>query len=41
MGLNDEDQLSVLCLAAGILHLGNIYFVENGNYAAVANDESE
>jgi myosin-1 len=39
MGLTDEDQFSVLTIVAGILHLGNINFIEQGNYAAVGNDE--
>lgn len=34
-----EEQSDVLQLSAGILHLGNISFVENGNYAAVENED--
>ena len=36
IGLTAEEQYSVLSIVAGILHLGNICFVENGNYAAPA-----
>lgn len=35
MGICTEDKESVLGLVAGILHLGNIAFVENGNYAEI------
>ena len=39
MGISIEDQYSVLTLVAGILHLGNISFVEqDNNYAAVQDD---
>ncbi|XP_014677764.1 PREDICTED: LOW QUALITY PROTEIN: unconventional myosin-Ie-like [Priapulus caudatus] len=39
MEITDEGQMSVLQIAAGILHLGNISFVEHGNYASVENTD--
>ncbi|XP_033123994.1 unconventional myosin-Ie-like [Anneissia japonica] len=39
IGIPEDDQDNVLSCVAGVLHLGNIMFVENGNYAAVENDE--
>lgn len=36
MGMSPEDKEMVLSLVAGILHLGNISFVEDGNYAQIA-----
>ncbi|KAL4227974.1 Unconventional myosin-If [Mactra antiquata] len=36
IGLDDGTREDVLSLVAGILHLGNIQFVENGNYAAIS-----
>lgn len=39
MGMSPEDKESIVSLVAAILHLGNISFVENGNYAAIANDD--
>lgn len=39
MGIDATTQMTVLTLVAGIMHLGNISFVEEGNYARVANDE--
>lgn len=41
MGLSEDDQYNVISLVAGILHLGNINFVERGNYSAVADDECQ
>jgi len=35
MGLTEDDQSSVLSIVAGVLHLGNIDFVEHGNYASI------
>ena len=35
MGINEDNQFNVLSLIAGVLHLGNIDFVEHGNYASV------
>ena len=36
IGLDEQTREDVLSVVAGILHLGNIGFVENGNYAAIA-----
>lgn len=36
IGLDDQTRSDVLTVVAGILHLGNINFVEQGNYAAIA-----
>ncbi|XP_052793613.1 unconventional myosin-Ie-like isoform X2 [Mya arenaria] len=36
VGLDESTRDDVLSLVSGILHLGNIAFVENGNYAAIA-----
>ena len=41
MGLDEGYQSAVLSLVAAVLHLGNITFVEQGNYAAVENDQCE
>jgi len=35
MDINKDDQYSVLSIVAGVLHMGNIDFVEHGNYASV------
>lgn len=35
VGLDPETQMSVLQIVAGILHLGNITFRENGNRVVV------
>ncbi|PVD20173.1 hypothetical protein C0Q70_20668 [Pomacea canaliculata] len=39
IGISQATQMSVLSLVAGIMHLGNVSFEEQGNYAMVANDE--
>lgn len=39
VGINSDEQTDILSIVAGILHLGNISFVESGNYAAPADDE--
>lgn len=39
MGMSEVEQTNVLQVVAGILHLGNIAFVEQGNYAAIENEE--
>ena len=39
IGISEEDQTSVLQIVAGVLHLGNISFEEDGNYARPADDE--
>ena len=36
VGLDAECREDILSVVAGILHLGNITFVEQGNYAAIA-----
>ncbi|KAK7115759.1 unconventional myosin-Ie-like isoform X2 [Littorina saxatilis] len=36
IGIDSDKQLTVLSLVAGIMHLGNISFQEEGNYAGVA-----
>ena len=35
MGISEDDQYYVLSIVAGVLHLGNINFIEHGNYATV------
>ena len=39
IGISDEDQGSVLQIVAGVLHLCNISFDEQGNYAVPSDDE--
>ena len=39
IGILDVDQASVLQIVAGVLHLGNICFEEQGNYAVPSDDE--
>jgi len=39
MGLSEDDQYSVLSIVAGVLHLGNIEFIEHGNYASIDDQE--
>ncbi|GFR06154.1 unconventional myosin-Ie [Trichonephila clavata] len=39
MGMSEEDQMNILQVVAGILHLGNVTFVESGNYAVVEDDQ--
>ncbi|XP_071844159.1 unconventional myosin-Ie-like isoform X1 [Apostichopus japonicus] len=36
IGISMEDQEAIISLVAGILHLGNINFLEQGNYSMVA-----
>ncbi|XP_053405072.1 unconventional myosin-Ie-like [Mercenaria mercenaria] len=36
IGIDGQTKEDILSLVAGILHLGNIQFVESGNYAAIA-----
>jgi len=38
MGLDSEGINDILTVVAGILHLGNISFVEQGNYAIPEDD---
>ncbi|NXX41193.1 MYO1F protein, partial [Tricholaema leucomelas] len=40
IGIRGEDQQLVLQIVAGILHLGNVSFREEGNYARVENHDS-
>ena len=39
MNISEDDQYNVMCIVAGILHMGNITFREQNNYAAISNDE--
>lgn len=39
IGISDDDQASVVQIVAGVLHLGNISFIEQGNYAVPSDDE--
>lgn len=39
VGLSVEDQDSVLQIVAGILHLGNVSFREENNYAVVESQD--
>ena len=39
MGISENDQYNVMCIVAGILHMGNITFREQNNYAAISDDE--
>nr|XP_015198569.1 PREDICTED: unconventional myosin-Ie [Lepisosteus oculatus] len=39
IGIRSEEQMQVLQIVAGVLHLGNITFKESGNYAAVESEE--
>ena len=39
IGISEQDQASVLQIVGGVLHLGNIAFVEDGNYARPEDDE--
>jgi len=41
MGINEDDQYNVLSIVAGVLHLGNLVFKEQGNYAAVQDTQCE
>jgi myosin-1 len=41
VGIPDENREDILSLIAAILHLGNVNFVEDGNYAKVQNDDCE
>jgi len=40
MGLTQQVQ-NVLNIVAGVLHLGNIAFVERNNYAEIANSQCQ
>lgn len=39
MGIKDTEVMDIFRLVAGILHLGNIQFVENGNYSRIADNQ--
>jgi len=39
IGISEEDQETVWWCVAGIIHLGNIQFVEQGNYAVVQQED--
>ncbi|XP_076333523.1 LOW QUALITY PROTEIN: unconventional myosin-Ie-like [Tachypleus tridentatus] len=39
MGMTEENKMNVLKVVAGILHLGNITFLEHENYAVIENDQ--
>lgn len=39
MGIKDEEVMDIFRLVAGILHLGNIQFAENGNYSQIADKQ--
>ncbi|XP_031555305.1 unconventional myosin-Ie-like isoform X2 [Actinia tenebrosa] len=39
IGISDENQADCLAIVAGVLHIGNICFTEDGNYAVPADDE--
>lgn len=39
MGISNSEITDIFRLVAGVLHIGNIKFVENGNYSQVANEQ--
>lgn len=39
VGINDATKLEILKLVSAILHIGNITFIEEGNYAAVNGED--
>lgn len=41
MGMKDAEMTNVFRLVAGILHMGNVRFAENGNYSQVADKQRE
>lgn len=41
IGIPGDIQIQVLNIVAGILHLGNISFIEAGNYAKVESSDCE
>ena len=41
VGIPDDTREDILSLMAALLHLGNVNFVEDGNYAKVQNDDCE
>lgn len=38
IGINTTKQVEILQLVAAIMHIGNITFVENNNFAAIADE---
>ena len=36
VGVNDQEQLEVLRIVSAVLHIGNIAFTEENNFAAVS-----
>lgn len=40
MGINENQVSDILKIVAGILHIGNITFQENGNYSQISNRKS-
>jgi myosin heavy subunit len=39
MSIKDTEATDILRLVAGVLHLGNIHFIEKGNYSQVADKD--
>lgn len=39
MGIKNAEVMDIFRLVAGILHLGNIQFAENGNYSQIADKQ--
>ena len=39
IGIDQDDQETVWWCVAGVIHLGNIQFVEQGNYATVQQED--
>ncbi|XP_021935115.1 unconventional myosin-Ie-like [Zootermopsis nevadensis] len=40
MGLTDKEQSNILQVVAGILHLGNVMFMEKGNYSEIQDQDA-
>jgi myosin-1 len=41
MGLTDQEQSNILQAVAGVLHLGNVMFMEKGNYSEIQDQDGE
>lgn len=39
MGIKDTEVMDIFRLVAGVLHVGNVQFVENGNYSQIADKQ--
>lgn len=39
MGMKDIEVTNIFKLVAGILHIGNVQFAENGNYSRIADEQ--